>query len=490
MNNKTSVYGLLLAVIMLLGVITSCKHASYYTHQDARLKFSTQIVTFDTIFTSVNSITRTLKVYNPYNAPILTDIALVGGENSYYSINVDGESCVVAHEVEIAAKDSIFIFIKTNIPPNQANVPMLVADTLAFYTNGHRQNVDLLAYGQDACFILPQAVYATPDGQGVVPGHIVAHEGETIHWTNEKPYVIYGYAIIDSSATLIVDPGTRVYLHKNAGIWAYVGSSLQVQGTKDAPVRFQGDRTESWYQEDYSQWDRIWLCESDNDHDINYAVITNAYIGIQAETMGQAMMSNTLTIRNTTIRKNELYGIYARSYSIQAYNNEIADAKQSNVCLTAGGDYGFYHNTIYNSISVQRTMPAVWISNYDITTAVNGTPSYGDCYVDFRNNIVYGSAENEWMSSRYEGAVMQVQMSHCLLKVKNTVLDTTVTDTAMRSTILQNVKPLFKNMSKPDYDFTLTSSSPCRGAGMWIPQISTDKNEELRSNPPSMGAYE
>ncbi len=489
MNSKTGIYGLFLAVIMLSGVITSCKHTSYYTREDARLKFSTQVVTFDTIFTSVNSITRMLKVYNPYNAPILTDIALVGGEASYYSINVDGLSCVTAREVEIAAKDSLFIFIKTNIPPNQANIPMLVADTLAFYTNGHRQNVDLLAYGQDAHFILPQAIYATPDGKGAVSGRIVAHEGETIRWTADKPYVIYGYAIIDSSAKLIIDPGSRIYLHKNAGIWAYVGSSLQVQGTKDAPVLFQGDRTESWYDEDYAQWDRIWLCESEHNHDINFAVITNAYIGIQAETMGQIMTANTLTISNTTIKKNELYGIYARSYNIQAYNNEFTDAKQSNVCLTAGGNYHFYHNTIYNPISVQRTMPAVWISNYDITTAVNGTPSYGDCYVEFINNIVYGSAENEWLSSRYKDAQMQVQMSHCLLKVKNTVLDTTVSR-ADRKTILQNVKPLFKNMSRNAYDFAPASNSPCKGAGMWLPQISTDKNEGPRSNPPSIGAYE
>lgn len=473
-------------LILWLSVFFSCKHTNYNTDKNARLRFSTQAVTFDTIFTSVSSITRTLKVFNPYNAAVKTDIALVGGSSSYYSINIDGVACRQAREVEIAAKDSIFIFIKINIPPNQSDIPMLVADTLAFYTNGNRQNVDLLAFGQDAHFILPQAIYATPDGQGGVAGNIVAHEGETVHWTADKPYVVYGYAIIDSSATLIIDPGTKIYLHKNSGIWAYTGSSLQVKGTLDQVVTFQGDRIEPWYQDDYSQWDRIWLCESDRNHEISHAVISNAYIGIQAETIGNTMLGNTLLLQNTTIKKTELYGIYARSYHIQAYNNEIINSKQACVCLSAGGVYDFFHNTIYNAISTQRTMPAVIVSNYDITTDVNGTAGYGDCYTRFTNNIIYGTADNELYTTCLNDAVMDLQLDYCLLKIKTTSLDTI----PHGNNILQNKNPLFVKTAKDDLDLSLSASSPCKSAGVYMPQITTDKKNMPRNNPPSIGAHE
>ena len=473
-------------LILFLSVLYSCKHTSYNTDSNARLRFSTQVLTFDTIFTSVSSITRTLKVYNPYNAAIKTDIALVGGSSSYYSINIDGVACRQSQEVEIAAKDSIFIFVKINIPPNQSDLPMLVADTLAFYTNGNRQNVDLLAFGQDAHFILPQAIYATPDGQGGVAGNIVAHEGETVHWTADRPYVIYGYAIIDSSATLIIEPGTRIYLHKNSGIWAYIGSSFQVKGTLDQPVTFQGDRTEAWYQDDYSQWDRIWLCESDRNHEISHAVISNAYIGIQAETIGNTMLGNTLLVQNTTIKKTELYGIYARSYHIQAYNNEIINSKQACVCLSAGGVYDFFHNTVYNAISAQRTMPAVVISNCDISADVNGRVSYGDCYAQLKNNIIYGTADNELYTTYINDAVMDLQLDYCLLKIKSSSLDTI----PHGNNLLQNKNPLFKKTAKDDYDLSLSESSPCKSAGIYLPQVSSDKSSMPRSNPPTIGAHE
>ena len=37
-------------------------------------------------------------------------------------------------------------------------------------------------------------------------------------WENDKPHVIYGYAIVDPGNTLTINEGCQVYLHKNSGL--------------------------------------------------------------------------------------------------------------------------------------------------------------------------------------------------------------------------------------------------------------------------------
>ena len=67
-------------------------------------------------------------------------------------------------------------------------------------------------------------------------------------WENDKPHVIYGYAVVDPEQTLIINEGCNVYLHKNSGILVgnpfsdQSGGSIKVNGTLGNEVTFQGDR--------------------------------------------------------------------------------------------------------------------------------------------------------------------------------------------------------------------------------------------------------
>ena len=69
-----------------------------------------------------------------------------------YRINVDGFPGTHTENVKIAANDSIYIFVEATINPVGSNLPYLVTDSLIFVTNGKTQNVDLVAYGQNANF--------------------------------------------------------------------------------------------------------------------------------------------------------------------------------------------------------------------------------------------------------------------------------------------------------------------------------------------------
>ena len=44
-----------------------------------------------------------------------------------------------------------------------------------------------------------------------------------LHFSNEKPYVIYGYAVVPDGSELVIDAGARVYFHQDSGILVQSG---------------------------------------------------------------------------------------------------------------------------------------------------------------------------------------------------------------------------------------------------------------------------
>ena len=258
-----------------------------------KLVFSTDTLMFDTVFTTLTSVTRSFTVFNPSKEPVKLDIFLAGGGQSFYSINVDGVSGREFHEVEIPGHDSIFVFVKVNIDPGNQNNPFLVTDSVLFYNTNRRQAVQLVSFGQDAHYILPDHHNISS-----MPYCIVAHEHEHTHWTNDKPWVIYGWAVVDSLGKLTIDPGTRIYVHSGGGIWVYRYGNIQVNGTTDEPVYFAGDRRESFFSDDYAQWGYIWINEGRDDNIINNAVITNSATGIRLSSLLEYLNNKTI-IQNT-----------------------------------------------------------------------------------------------------------------------------------------------------------------------------------------------
>lgn len=101
-------------------------------------------------------------------------------------------------------------------------------DELEFTTNGNIQTIKLVAWGQNANYIVGNQHVSSISG----PFKIVADSLETTVWTNERPYVIYGYALINSYGTLKIEAGTHVYVHGNGGIISWSDGQLVVEGTK------------------------------------------------------------------------------------------------------------------------------------------------------------------------------------------------------------------------------------------------------------------
>src|SRR6056297_3357693 len=103
--------GFLGILLLIVFFAFACEKEEIYTKSDTKLEFSTDTVMFDTIFTNIGSATRYLTIKNPYKQSlIINSIQLAGGTTSPYRLNIDGISAHLLEDIELPAKDSIYIF--------------------------------------------------------------------------------------------------------------------------------------------------------------------------------------------------------------------------------------------------------------------------------------------------------------------------------------------------------------------------------------------
>ena len=472
-----------LLIFTLLLMFSACRKVNTIsTDPSCKLSFSTDTVLFDTVFTTLGSSTHQLKVYNPYSEDLnITEVRLMGGEQSRFKINFDGEAGTVFHDKLIPAKDSLYTFLNVTIDPSDLNTPFIVEDSMMFITNGNTQMIRLVAWGQNARYVVADRVLA-----GFPKFKIIADSLETVHWTNELPYVIYGYALINSYGTLHIHEGTQIYVHDGGGIWSWSDGQLIIDGTADQPVTIQGDRLEPFFKNQPGQWDRIWLMDArpGADHIINHAVIRNGFIGVQAESFIHATQA-ALRINNTVIENHTGMGIYAVLYAIEANNMVIDNCGQYALAITQGGDYLLRHCTIGNYWwQGTRTTPSLYFSNYVDQDGVHYEFPF---HFEMGNSILHGNQEEELSTAltavEYDTTYL---FDHCLLKTGKFT-----NDAPGFNACLFNQDPLFVDFR--NYDYHLSDIlSPAVGSGS--PQIATevpfDMEGHNRTGTPDLGAYQ
>lgn len=203
------------------------------------LAFSDDTIFFDTVFSTIGSTTRELRVINISRDRLLIDnIYLAGGTQSPFRINIDGEPVLSKKQVQIFPRDSIIIFVDVIIDPINANHPVFISDSIIFETGGDAQKVFLNAWGQDIILFRDQVI-------------------QTSTWSQLKPYLIYGNLLVDTSQTLFIEKGVKVLFHKNSSMT--VAGNIIVSGTYDAPVLFASDRLEKPYYDVPGQWKGIFI---------------------------------------------------------------------------------------------------------------------------------------------------------------------------------------------------------------------------------------
>lgn len=487
---------LLVAVLLLFG---QCRKDQFTDDPNAVLEFSADTVLFDTIFNTVGSTTARLTVYNRNNRAVrVSNISLGQGGASQYRINVNGAPGYTHDNVEIDGNDSIFVFVEVTVDPTDSLHPF-VEDKIHFLTNGNAQQVDLLAWGWDAIFYTPN-VFPT---NGLPPYRIINPQPNSVTtWTNEKPVVIYGYAVVDSTQKLIVEAGTQIFLHEGSGIWVYKDASIEVTGTAEEPVVFQGDRLEPFYQDQPGQWDRIWINEGSEDNIFEHATIRNSFIGIQAETLPFSYNAtaptsgNKLVLDDVRIYNTSLAGLLARNYRIESQNSLYFGSGQYVLAITGGGEYNFNQCTFANFWTFSsRQDPLMLITNaYENPPGLLQVRSIEN--TQFSNCIIYGNNDNELdMSFDTEGVNIDIGFEHTIVKY-----DTEEEDYSeyFGENVYVNEAPGF--ISSFENNYRLGGGAFAIDKGINTPSVSFesdllddagfDLDENVREGDPDLGCFE
>ncbi|MBX2974328.1 MAG: hypothetical protein KF797_14620, partial [Flavobacteriales bacterium] len=452
-------------------LVSGCRKDAKFTDEAGiELEFSRDTVMFDTIFTTVGSVTKRFVARNPHRNAVRVQIALEGGSPSPFRINVDGATGISFSDVEILGGDSIFIFVEATLDQGNQSNPFVIEDHIRFSTNGTAQEVLLVAWGRNAVFHYPGPDSIQVNGLprigyvagGYDPGWV--QRCETVYWTAERPHVVYGYAVVDSCSTLIIEAGTNIHFHNGAGLWVYHYGQIKANGDPDQPIIFQGDRLEPFYAEVPGQWDRIWINEGSSTMSSVFinVLIKNALVGIQCENVPwlpeEPTSAAKLILDKVRIRNCSAAGILSRNYTIEASNLLVGDCGQYGVALTGGGDYTFEHFTIANYWNYEiRQTPAFYMNN--VYADINNTLQVREVRGRFQNGIIYGSNENEF---QFEFNDQELPTD---LFFNNTLARTTQSTSGSSyfdaSTFYRNQSPGFVDVA--GRNFHLTAGSFARG---------------------------
>lgn len=454
-------------LLLFFPIFFACEKEEFNTSADAHLIFSQDTILFDTVFTTIGTATQRFTVKNPYNKNInLSSIYLAGGENSPYRLNIDGYPGKILKDIDLRAKDSLYIFVEVTIDPNNSDLPLVVQDSIVFSFNDKQQDIDLIAWGQDV---------------NLINGEIIG----TQTWASNKPYLIYNSMLVDENSILTIEPGAILHFHKNSRL--YVVGTILANGTLESPITFQGDRLEDDYDDIPGQWDGIWLMAGSKNNIFDYSHIKNAIIGIQTDTL-ENIVQPTLSISNSIIENMTSAGIYAQGSTIKAYNTVISDCGQFAIALTIGGSYEFYHCTIGNYWEFStRTTPSVLLNNYYIDINSNIQVRSLDKAL-FGNCIIYGNKDSEVILD-FKDDDFDFKFDHSLIKVSD---DFAVSDPNYFKNVIVNKDPNFIDSFDRDFELDTLSVAKDKGKIEYGNLFPLDINMQNRNTDtaPDIGAYE
>jgi len=408
-------------------VATGCQRDTVYAdEQSVRLEFSEEKVTFDTVFATMGTTTRMVKVYNRSRNDIeLSSVTLKHGRSSRFRLNVDGDTSMTAHNVELQAGDSMHIFIQANIDPNESNAPFLRTDSIMF-SNG--QCLPLEAYGRNAIY------------HRLKPGATTWFDSiDCANFRHDRPHVFLDPAAVLEGNTLTLLPGDELYFAAGAMLVIDSAASLVAVGTADQPILFSSVRHDPWYRTLPGQWQTIWFYNYSVGNVMRHCVVENAVGGLRC------YPGSGLRVSNTVVRNCSDAGIIGQDATIKGDTMLVYDCLSSLV-LIGGGDYRFNRCTLANywNYSTRDTVGVI-ISNY---YPISATELYANDMVRavFKDCIIYGNRPREVAIGKLDGFLMDTAFVHSIVRGGSWDED-----------------PMFTDVSGDDY--SLQDGSPAIGIG-------------------------
>lgn len=456
-------------LILFSGLFSSCNDENFSSNPSHKLSFSQDTLSFDTVFTTIGSATAILKVYNHNKEALnISSIHLANAANSGFKINLDGEKGTQFSNVEIKAGDSLHVFVEVKVNPLNKDNPILIKDSLVFLTNGNKQDVKFLAYGQDVIILKGKTL-----------------KKDTI-FTSKRPILVYDSIRVNKGVKLTCEAGTRLYFHDKASL--LVHGTLIAEGALANPVLFRGDRLDRLF--DYLPYDRIpgqWkgirLFRSSINNSLNYADIHSGEFALLCDSSG--IKDEKVRITNSL-----LYNVKNDVLSFKSCKAFIANSQLSNAggnCINLlGGEYTFIHNTITNFYSWDtRLGVSLAFANYQDKIAYPLKASFYNC-------LISGSSLDELAGKKSPNSAIPFDY-----KFANSLINSPKEDaSAQLINIIWASEKNFVYIGKRDlrYDFRPTSKNKAINIGdiEIAKQYPYDINgrERLLDGKPDAGCYE
>ncbi len=392
-NMKLSLW-IVVALIAITGMMSSCIEDGFTTLSSDVLAFNKDTVAFDTVITMQGTATKQMVVYNRSKKQINISSIKVAGLSSkgHFHLNVDGIRGDEFKNVEIRGNDSIYIFIEAYIDELEENEPTLLEDSLKFVTNGVTQSVLLTAWGQD----------------------VIRLSGDTIsrnrRLTADKPYLIYDTVFVSERATLTIDPGATLLFHDKAAMRC--AGKMIANGTAEEPITFRGDRLDrivgsTSFDIMSGQWGGIIFTPPTMGNVLKHVVMKGSTIGMHCSANCDTTHC-ALKLVNCVLTNSKTTCLATAACYVQAIGTEISDAAEE-VAYFAGGKVMASQCTFANNYLFK--VPSFPIVNVFDVEYNNGTIGKIKAYFD--NCIIHGLS-----SEINEGDLddFDVYLRYCLLK--------------------------------------------------------------------------
>ena len=474
-----------LCCLLLCVGLAACQDSIVSDDPAMQLTFSQDTLLFDTVFTEMGSSTKRIMVYNPHKSALLIDCVELKNGQSFF-INLDGENQVEnMRDITLRGGDSLFLFVRAEIDPQDVNTPVLVEDTIVFQVNQKKQSVYLQAYGQNV---------------EIIRGEKGRLDTLNLCLANKKPYLIYDTLVV--AGNVVIEKGSTLYMHTGAVIYAY--GNVTALGSKEQPIVIRGDRTDMLfdsvpYRVASGQWDGLYLVHladmATPTYNLDYVDILSGSIGIYAMSESTTKLPR-LSLTNGRIHNHSVYGMVLQNIDATVVNTEISNCASYCVYL-AGGRHNFAHNTIasyfgypYTTINIHNNIiredvAAVYINNLSKNAAPT-ISSFYNCIITGarKNNIVLATPLPDYYEGKFVGNYLRAD------SLSETFAQQNVYATDSDSLVFRNIYYLYKEYNY--YDFQLDSLSPARGVAdsVMASHFPYDRLGVPRKARPDAGCYE
>ncbi|GAB4331989.1 MAG: hypothetical protein OHK0038_07290 [Flammeovirgaceae bacterium] len=441
------------------------------TNPPLMLSFSTDTLTFDTVFTTIKTTTKRLSVRNPNDkAIVIHSIRLQKNLASFFSLTINGKKQNEIQNLKVLGKDSLLILIEAILPESKQNLPLKIEDELNFQVGSKTQSVKIVAWGQDAIF------YENPQKKQVIDCNTI--------WYAQKPIVILDtLLLLESGCKLQIEAGARIHFGNESAL--YIAGTLESKGSFEKPIYFQSLRTDKDYAVNPSQWKAIFFLEGSKDNILDWTVIKNGQVGLRIGTPDEDTIPD-VTISNSIIKNMGVAGVQAFTSDVKIYNSLIFACVENAVALLDGGNYELIHNTFMgvnvipqskNCNGFVRNVPLIYLTNY---LDISGQRLKAPLFVKMTNNLIWGDAEEEVGLFEDKSEGFEVVPKNNLIRTKSTFWQ--------RNGNILNINPKTKGKRCEDV-FELEADSPAIDAGIST-FLTNDLKNQPREDKPDIGAFE